>query len=126
MLIVGLGGLGSPVALYLAAAGVGTLGVVDADDVELSNLHRQLLHTTPRVGQSKVLSAKRALAELNPHVQIIPHVQRFDADTGRAFKDTILSQGDGDDPMKLFVDFMGREPRLEPLLVRTGIPTASL
>ena len=50
----------------------------------------------------------------------------FDADTGRAFKDTILSQGDGDDPMKLFVDFMGREPRLEPLLVRTGIPTASL
>ena len=57
VLIVGLGGLGSPAAFYLAGAGVGTLGLVDGDTVEISNLHRQILHTTDRVGQLKVVSA---------------------------------------------------------------------
>lgn len=73
ILIVGVGGLGSPVALYLAAAGVGTLHLVDADVVSLSNLGRQILYNTTHIGQSKVAVAKQVLQELNPDVQVIPH-----------------------------------------------------
>jgi len=77
VLIVGLGGLGTPAALYLAAAGVGTLGLVDDDVVELSNLQRQILHSTSRIGQSKVESAARALTELNRDVTTIPIKSRL-------------------------------------------------
>jgi adenylyltransferase/sulfurtransferase len=70
VLVVGAGGLGSPVLLYLAAAGVGTLGVIDADTVDLSNLQRQILHATERVGQLKVDSARAALAAINPEVAV--------------------------------------------------------
>jgi sulfur-carrier protein adenylyltransferase/sulfurtransferase len=70
VLIVGAGGLGSPVAMYLAAAGVGTLGLVDFDLVDASNLHRQLLHGTGDIGRPKVDSARDRLAEVNPHVQV--------------------------------------------------------
>jgi adenylyltransferase/sulfurtransferase len=70
VLLIGAGGLGSPAALYLAAAGVGTLGIVDADDVELSNLHRQLLHGTDDVGRAKVDSAAARLRGVNPHVRV--------------------------------------------------------
>lgn len=70
VLVVGLGGLGSPVAMYLAAAGVGTLVVADCDAVDLSNLQRQILHTSDRVGQTKVDSARRSLTALNPGVAI--------------------------------------------------------
>lgn len=70
VLVVGLGGLGSPVAMYLAAGGVGTLVLADFDAVDLSNLQRQLLHTTGQIGASKVDSARRALAALNPHVRV--------------------------------------------------------
>jgi len=70
--VVGLGGLGSPAALYLAAAGVGTLGLVDYDDVELANLHRQILHGTSRIGQLKVASAAERLADLNPEIRLEP------------------------------------------------------
>ena len=70
VLIVGAGGLGSPAALYLAAAGVGTIGIVDPDVVELSNLQRQVLHSTPRVGQAKVDSAAAAIGGLNPDVTV--------------------------------------------------------
>jgi sulfur-carrier protein adenylyltransferase/sulfurtransferase len=70
VLLVGAGGLGSPAALYLAAAGVGHLGIVDADSVESSNLHRQLLHGTSDVGRPKVDSAADRLADVNPHVQV--------------------------------------------------------
>ncbi len=73
VLVVGAGGLGSPALLYLAAAGVGTLGVVDDDAVSLSNLQRQVLHATPEIGAPKVASAARALARLNPHVTVEPH-----------------------------------------------------
>lgn len=72
-LVVGAGGLGSPAAMYLAASGVGTLGVVDADVVELSNLQRQILHGTNHLGLAKVESAKRALVRLNPGVHVVPH-----------------------------------------------------
>jgi len=71
ILIVGVGGLGSPAALYLAAAGVGTLGLIDHDTVETSNLHRQILHTTARVGLPKVISAKLALHDVNPGVEVV-------------------------------------------------------
>jgi molybdopterin/thiamine biosynthesis adenylyltransferase/rhodanese-related sulfurtransferase len=77
VLLVGLGGLGSPSALYLAAAGIGTLGIVDADVVDESNLQRQVLHTTERVGQSKVDSARAAIAALNPEVEVIGHQVRI-------------------------------------------------
>jgi molybdopterin-synthase adenylyltransferase len=70
VLIVGLGGLGSPAAFYLAAAGVGTLGLLDSDYVELSNLQRQILHTTPRLDQSKIVSAAKTLEALNPDVRL--------------------------------------------------------
>jgi sulfur-carrier protein adenylyltransferase/sulfurtransferase len=77
VLIVGAGGLGSPVALYLAAAGVGVLGVVDADDVELSNLQRQILHDTQGVGLPKVASARARLHSLNPHVRVVAYHTRL-------------------------------------------------
>jgi adenylyltransferase/sulfurtransferase len=70
-LIIGLGGLGSPVAMYLAAAGVGTLVLVDFDRVDLTNLQRQIIHTTPRIGIPKVDSAREALQALNPETQIL-------------------------------------------------------
>src|SRR3954469_25780972 len=73
VLIVGAGGLGSPASLYLAAAGVGTLGIVDHDRVELSNLQRQLLFDTQSVGASKALSAQQRLRALNPEIDIIAH-----------------------------------------------------
>ncbi len=77
VLLVGAGGLGSPAGLYLAAAGVGRLGVVDADEVELSNLQRQVLHGTSDVGRPKVESARDRLRDLNPHVEIVTHAVRL-------------------------------------------------
>jgi molybdopterin/thiamine biosynthesis adenylyltransferase len=73
VLVIGAGGLGSPAAMYLAAAGVGTLGLVDFDRVELSNLQRQILHDTADVGRPKVESAKDRLNEMNPNVEVITH-----------------------------------------------------
>jgi molybdopterin-synthase adenylyltransferase len=79
VLVIGAGGLGAPVLLYLAAAGVGTLGVVDDDAVSLSNLQRQVIHDTPGVGQPKVDSAASAIARLNPHVRVETHAVRITA-----------------------------------------------
>ena len=73
VLLLGAGGLGSPTALYLAAAGVGTLGIVDDDDVDLSNLQRQVIHTTDRIGTPKVDSAEEAIAALNPDVDVVKY-----------------------------------------------------
>ena len=78
VLCVGAGGLGSPAAMYLAAAGVGTLGLVDADEVDVSNLQRQIIHGTSDVGRSKVASARDRLREINPHVAIETHAARLD------------------------------------------------
>jgi molybdopterin/thiamine biosynthesis adenylyltransferase len=79
VLVIGAGGLGAPVLLYLAAAGVGTLGVIDDDTVSLSNLQRQVIHATGDVGQPKVESAVAALGRLNPHVNVEPHRVRLTA-----------------------------------------------
>ena len=79
VLIVGAGGLGSPAAMYLAAAGVGTLGLVDDDVVDISNLQRQILHGTSDVGRAKVASAREVLEALNPDVTLQMHDLRFDA-----------------------------------------------
>src|SRR6185312_11994021 len=85
---LGAGGLGSPAALYLAAAGVGTLGIVDADVVDPSNLQRQIIHATSRVGSPKVESAAKTIAELNPDVKVVPHKERMtSANVDRLFKD---------------------------------------
>jgi sulfur-carrier protein adenylyltransferase/sulfurtransferase len=77
VLLLGAGGLGSPAALYLAAAGVGTLGVVDADVVDASNLQRQIIHATSRVGEPKVKSAAKTIAELNPDVKVVGYEERM-------------------------------------------------
>ena len=79
VLVIGAGGLGAPVLMYLAAAGVGTLGVVDDDIVSLSNLQRQIIHTTPDIGRRKVDSAAELIYALNPHVHFEAHAVRLDA-----------------------------------------------
>jgi molybdopterin/thiamine biosynthesis adenylyltransferase/rhodanese-related sulfurtransferase len=79
-LLIGAGGLGSPAALYLAAAGVGTIGLVDFDVVDVSNLQRQIVHTTDRVGERKVESAKIAINALNPEVKVVAHEEMLVAD----------------------------------------------
>jgi sulfur-carrier protein adenylyltransferase/sulfurtransferase len=79
VLLLGAGGLGSPAALYLAAAGVGKIGLVDADTVDASNLQRQILHATSRVGMPKVVSAEKAIADLNPDVKVVKFEERVNA-----------------------------------------------
>ncbi len=80
VLVVGAGGLGAPLLLYLAAAGVGTIGVIDDDVVSLSNLQRQVIHATERIGTAKVDSAAAAVRAVNPEVRLIPHCLRINAD----------------------------------------------
>src|SRR5690242_2165272 len=97
VLLLGAGGLGSPAAMYLAAAGVGRIGIVDFDVVDYSNLQRQLLHTTPDVGISKLQSAKNKLNALNPHVQVDTYEEALSSDNAmRLFKgyDVILDGTD--------------------------------
>ncbi len=89
VLLIGAGGLGSPASLYLAAAGVGTLGIVDADVVDESNLQRQVVHSTDRLGEPKVLSAKRTLEALNPDVNVVPFQERLTSEN----VDRILAHG---------------------------------
>ncbi|TMC34826.1 MAG: molybdopterin-synthase adenylyltransferase MoeB [Chloroflexi bacterium] len=78
VLLIGAGGLGSPAAYYLAAAGVGTIGIIDADVVDDSNLQRQILHNTQRIGQYKAESARETIEALNPDVKVITHIERLD------------------------------------------------
>lgn len=79
VLVIGAGGLGAPLLYYLAAAGVGTIGIVDHDTVSVSNLQRQIVHTTGRVGEPKTKSARTALTALNPHVEVVEHQERISA-----------------------------------------------
>jgi adenylyltransferase/sulfurtransferase len=97
VLIVGAGGLGSPLALYLAAAGVGTIGIVDGDTLELSNLQRQVAHTTAAVGGKKVDSAAAAMRAINPEVAVQTHDTRLDAGNVRALLDGYDIVCDGTD-----------------------------
>jgi len=88
VLVVGAGGLGAPLLQYLAAAGIGTLGVIDHDRVDLSNLQRQVIHRTVDIGTAKVASARRALADINPEVAVVAHDERLDAaNAGRIVAD---------------------------------------
>jgi len=97
VLVIGAGGLGSPLILYLAAAGVGTIGVVDDDVVELSNLQRQILHVTDSVGSAKVDSAVRAVAAINPDVTLVPHRLRLTEQNARALIGQYDLVADGSD-----------------------------
>ena len=83
VLLIGAGGLGAPAALYLAAAGVGTIGLIDDDDVDVSNLQRQVIHATAAVGRPKVDSAAEAIRALNPDVEVVAHRTRLTADNAR-------------------------------------------
>ncbi|HMI89952.1 MAG TPA: molybdopterin-synthase adenylyltransferase MoeB [Polyangiales bacterium] len=89
VLLLGAGGLGSPAALYLAAAGVGTLGIIDADTVDASNLQRQILHGTSTIGVSKVESGQKRLQDLNPDVKVVPFIERLTSEN----VDRIFDQG---------------------------------
>ena len=115
VLCLGAGGLGSPAALYLAAAGVGKLGIVDMDVVDESNLQRQILHNYSRIGQQKVDSAKKTINELNPDVSVITHPVRLDASN----IEEVISQYD------LVVDGTDNFPvryMLNDASVKLGIP----
>ncbi len=97
VLVIGAGGLGAPILLYLAAAGVGTLGIVDDDTVALSNLQRQVIHGTPDVGLTKVESAREAILRLNPHVAVELHPERFLPENARRLVEAYDVIVDGSD-----------------------------
>jgi molybdopterin/thiamine biosynthesis adenylyltransferase/rhodanese-related sulfurtransferase len=118
VLLLGAGGLGSPTALYLAAAGVGTIGIVDDDDVDLSNLQRQVIHTTDRIGMPKVDSAEQAMKELNPDVDVVKYQTRLDASN-------ILEIIDGYDVIVDGADNFPTRYLLNDASVRLKIPVVS-
>jgi molybdopterin/thiamine biosynthesis adenylyltransferase/rhodanese-related sulfurtransferase len=118
VLLLGAGGLGSPTALYLAAAGVGTLGIVDDDEVDLSNLQRQVIHSTQRIGVPKVDSAEEAIHELNPDVQVVKYPVRLDASN-------IMEIIDGYDVIVDGVDNFPTRYLLNDATVRVRIPVVS-
>lgn len=97
VLVVGAGGLGAPLIMYLAAAGIGAIGVVDDDEVSLSNLQRQIIHGTPDIGRPKVSSAGDAVARLNPHVLFEPHAHRIGEGNARALVAQYDLVADGSD-----------------------------
>jgi molybdopterin/thiamine biosynthesis adenylyltransferase/rhodanese-related sulfurtransferase len=106
VLCVGAGGLGSPLALYLAAAGVGTLGLVDFDAVDLSNLHRQILYGTKDVGRKKLESAAERLKDVNPNVKVVPHEVRLSSDNALdLFRDyDVIADGTDNFPTRYLVN----------------------
>jgi len=106
VLIIGAGGLGAPVALYLAAAGVGTLGLVDGDKVELSNLQRQVIHFTPDVGKAKVISAKEKIGAINPEVRVVTYKTRvFSENINDIIKDyDFIIDGTDNFPAKFLIN----------------------
>jgi len=118
VLLLGAGGLGSPTALYLAAAGVGTLGIVDDDEVDLSNLQRQVIHTTDRIGTPKVDSAEIAVKAINPDVNVVKYQTRIDASN-------IMEIIDGYDVIVDGVDNFPTRYLLNDATVRLDIPVVS-
>ncbi len=97
VLVIGAGGLGAPLIQYLAAAGVGTIGICDDDTVSLSNLQRQIIHTTDRIGEAKTQSAAAAVAALNPHVNVVRHDLRLTAENAPALLAAYDLMADGSD-----------------------------
>ena len=118
VLLLGAGGLGAPTALYLAAAGVGTLGIVDDDEVDLSNLQRQVIHTTDRIGVPKVDSAEETINSLNPDVEVVKYHTRLDASN-------IMEIIEGYDVIVDGVDNFPTRYLLNDATVRLGIPVVS-
>jgi molybdopterin/thiamine biosynthesis adenylyltransferase/rhodanese-related sulfurtransferase len=118
VLLLGAGGLGSPTALYLAAAGVGTLGIVDDDEVDLSNLQRQVIHTTDRIGVAKVDSAEEAIRGINPGVNVVKYKTRLDASN-------IMEIIEGYDVIVDGVDNFPTRYLLNDATVRLDIPVVS-
>src|SRR3954464_10321743 len=118
VLLLGAGGLGSPTALYLAAAGVGTLGIVDDDEVDLSNLQRQVIHTTDRIGVPKVDSAEESIKAINPDVDVVKYQTRLDASN-------IMEIIEGYDVIVDGVDNFPTRYLLNDATVRLGIPVVS-
>src|SRR5215213_7936554 len=118
VLLLGAGGLGSPTALYLAAAGVGTLGIVDDDEVDLSNLQRQVIHTTDRIGVAKVDSAEQSVKAINPDVDVVKYKMRLDASN-------IMEIIEGYDVIVDGVDNFPTRYLLNDATVRLGIPVVS-
>src|SRR5690242_9598651 len=97
VLVIGAGGLGSPLILYLAAAGVGTIGIVDFDQVSLSNLQRQIAHRTADIGRPKTQSARDAALAINPGIRIVPHEQRLEPANAAALIGAYDIVADGSD-----------------------------
>ena len=123
VLVVGAGGLGAPVLQYLAAAGIGTLGLVDDDTVDLSNLQRQIVHTTDRIGQSKVDSAAASLAAINPEVAVDRIAERLTAANAErliAAHDIVVDGSDNFATRYLLNDacFFARKPLVSGALLR--------
>jgi molybdopterin/thiamine biosynthesis adenylyltransferase/rhodanese-related sulfurtransferase len=118
VLLLGAGGLGSPIVLYLAAAGVGTLGIVDDDEVDLSNLQRQVIHNSERIGMPKVDSAEESIRALNPDVKVVKHKTRLDSSN-------ILEIIDGWDVIVDGVDNFPTRYLLNDASVRLKIPVVS-
>jgi molybdopterin/thiamine biosynthesis adenylyltransferase len=115
VLVIGAGGLGAPVLMYLAAAGVGRLGVVDDDTVALSNLQRQIIHFTPDIGRPKVDSAAEKIRALNPHVNLVSHATRLGASNAMALiaaYDLVLDGSDNFETRYLVSDacFFAKKP----------------
>lgn len=121
VLVIGAGGLGAPALMYLAAAGVGTIGIVDDDVVSLSNLQRQVIHTTPDIGRPKVESAAERITALNPHVSVIAHRTWLNADNALALiggYDLVLDGSDNFDTRYLASDacFLAERPLISGAL----------
>jgi adenylyltransferase/sulfurtransferase len=123
VLIIGAGGLGSPLLLYLAAAGVGTLGVIDDDVVDLSNLQRQVVHTTEAVGTPKVESARRTVLRVNPDVQVIPYCERFTVDNAMRLVShyDVIADGSDNFPTRFLVNdacYFANKPLVAAAILR--------
>ena len=123
VLVVGAGGLGSPVLMYLAAAGVGTIGVIDDDKIELSNLQRQIIHATSRIGEAKTASAAATLAEINPEVRVVTHEMRLTVDNVEALiaEYDVIADGSDNFATRYLVNdacYFGRRPLVSAAMLR--------
>jgi len=123
VLVIGAGGLGSPVLMYLAAAGVGTLGVIDDDDVDITNLQRQIAHTTARVGTPKVDSATATIAALNPEIRVEPYRERLTPANARAIigKYDLVADGSDNFTTRYLVNdacYLERKPLVTAAMLR--------